>query len=284
MGMIVGHPVPSQITWSLSGTGAAFLSTVQIGMRPGAQTAIRWLSGTQTTSSVLKLRGEWTGAVVPGMLHIAGTSLPAGTKITVAWRRSSDPDGTYPYAPSALNNPQRIVAGPRGGKSCTIILEPGATEVVGVEVTIWNDVDGSASIEADSTFTISAVIPCSTTDVRIAAGVETAMMDPTVTSNSMNRTSYSAASLPYRQMSCAFRTASLDDWMEQYEQLIACIDRGQYAVYVPRSTDTAGAFSARIAQAEAMIGVATKLPSRKHVALEWHSAAGLVVDEVPVPA
>lgn len=283
MGMIVGSQASSDVLWVTEPSGL-FLSTVQIGMRPGAQTAVKWISGAQTTSSVLKLRGEWKDAVVPGMLHIAGTSLPAGTKITVAWRRSSDSIGTYPYTPTALNNPQRIVVGPRGGKSCTILLESGASPVVGVEVTIWNDVDGVASIVADSTFTISAVIPCSTTDVRIAAGVEIALVDPTSTNNSMNRTSYSAASLPYRQMSCAFRTASLDDWLTQYEQLIASIDRGQYAVYVPRSTDTAGAFSAKIAQAEAMIGVATKLPSRKHIALAWYSAAGLVVDEVPVPA
>ena len=280
--MIIGHSIPSA-TWTLSGTGAAFLSPVQLGSRPDRVTAIRWLSGTQTTSSVLRLRGEWTTPIVPGLLYLAGGDLPAGTKIDVAWRRASDPAGTYPYQPAAHNSPQRVVAGPRGERTCAILLQPGATAVVGVEVRIYNDVAGVPAIPASATITLGAVIPCATTELPLAPGVEIDPIDPTATTTSGTRAMYAVPGIPYRQLTCSLQTADQAAWFSAYAPLLARIDRGRPAVYVPRYKVPSGAFDAGLLHAYAMIGAATKLPQMQHLARPYFGSGQFTVDEWPVP-
>lgn len=286
--MIIGTPPDSVVKqsaeWTISGAGAAFLSNANFCARPAVQTSMRWLSGAQTTSSVLRLRVDLGATISPGLVYIAGTSLPAGTKVQVAFHRPADTAGTYPYSPAASNNPQRIIADARGAKTCAIVIDEGADACDAVEVAIYNDVNGVASIVADSTFTIGAILPCSAYLVCATTGTELSTIDPTATAASLSRSIYAANGMPYRQLTGGLKIAGQDQWIDTYSDIIAHIDRGQYAVYIPRIGNALGEFDAKIVHADAIIGVATKLPSKKHVALGWYSASGLVVDEVPVQA
>lgn len=61
--MIIGHSIPAS-TWTVSGTGAALLADQFANARPDTLSRLRWLSGAQTTSSVLRLRAEWTLSLI----------------------------------------------------------------------------------------------------------------------------------------------------------------------------------------------------------------------------
>lgn len=280
--MIIGHSIPAS-TWTVSGTGAALLADQFANARPDTLSRLRWLSGAQTTSSVLRLRAEWTGAIVPGLIYLAGGDLPAGTKVTVAWRRPGDSAGTYPYTPAARNSPQRVVRGPRGERTCAIVLEAGASPVVGCEISVWNDVDGVAAIIADSTITLGAVLVCAADEVSIDSDWSDTTVDPTITSASGTRAIYPTPGIPYRELSFAWVPDEQSVILGDRAALVAKLDRGQRAVYIPRYLDAAAAFAPTLAHQTARIGVMAKPPSVKHAAGPYMTASAATVIEVPVP-
>src|SRR5690349_17335448 len=124
--MRIGHSRPTDITWTVSGGGASIdTSTYELtDGRPDSLTSFTWRDGTQNTSTEWKLRGEWSsGAIVPGLVGLMNIDLPVGTKVQVAFRRSTDSAGTYPYAADANVTSQRIVEGPAGERTAWFAFE-----------------------------------------------------------------------------------------------------------------------------------------------------------------
>ncbi len=272
--MIIGHSRPTAATWTVSGTGAAILADQFDAGRPDMLSRLRWLSGTQTTASVLRLRADWTTAIVPGLLHLAGGGLPVGTKIEVAWRRAGDAAGTYPYLPAAWANPQRVVAGIRGERLCTILVKPGATPAVGCEVRIYNDVSGSPAIPASAEILLGAVIPCAATEVDIDADWSIDLVDPTADN---------PTALPYRSLSFAWAADDQETILGTRAQLLARIDRQRRSVYIPRHLDAAGQFDVLMTHRTALIGMLGKPPGARHATGPYFTSSVGNVTEVPVP-
>ena len=146
--MLISYNRPPDIAWSLIGAGAAWLSddagAALINGRPAAASRLQWLSGAQTTASVLTLRGSWGTAIAPRVVGLVGLTLPAGTLIRLAFRRPADAGYTY----LADVPQQRIVQLPDGSRCAWFVLDDGLDPVIGVEYRIVNDVYGSASIAA----------------------------------------------------------------------------------------------------------------------------------------
>lgn len=146
--MLISFARPDAITWSLVGTGAAFLTSEDAltDGRPTSATRIQWLSGTQTTSSVLTLRGTWiTGGVDIRLVGLVGLTLPVGTKIVC--KREFD---------LSWGGPQeaRVIERADGVRVAWFYFDEDSQERTGFEFEIYNDVNGSASIVANSTFDI----------------------------------------------------------------------------------------------------------------------------------
>ena len=276
--MLIGHSRPQDIAWSVSGAGAAILSpTEQLADgRPDTITALRWLSGTQNTASVLRLRGDWSAAFTPGIVGLSNISLPAGTRIGVAFRRASDPAGTYPYMPAMHNSSQRIVEGPRGERTAWLLPKVGAQPVVGIEIQIYNDVNGSPGIVASSQCWIGEAVVCPVIDFCPAARPSIEDIDPTTLKPSI-------PGIPFRRLNFAIRTDEQSRYFGDYARLIGKIDRGQSAVYVMRWQNPDGSLDADMLHATAMIGHVTKLPSKQHEARDIFSSGACVVDEDPIP-
>lgn len=280
--MIIGHSHPQDITWTLSGTGAAFVSPVQLGERPDRVTAIRWLSGTQTTASVLRLRADWDEPMVPGLVYLANTDLPVGTRVEVAFKRPLNPL-SYNYSAQAYNASQRITEGPRGERTCAILLQPGAHPVIGCEIRIYNDVGGSPTIPASEIFTLGAAMICQAAEVQAAAGIEFDFEDPTTTTLSATRGAYSVPGIPYRTFRFALCTTDQAAWFGAYAPLIGKIDRGQPAVYIARYRKPDRSFDAELLHGYAMIGRARQLGGMRHAAGPWFESGEMAVIEDPVP-
>lgn len=284
--MFVGHSRPSG-TWSISGTGAAIVSAPENldDGRPDSVCALTWLTGTQNTSSVLRLRLDWTsGAIVPRLVGLSNITLPVGTKVTASFRRSGDPPGDYSYTPTAYNGTQRVVEGPAGERTAWILLPDGATAVIGAEIQIWNDVNGSASIVAAAPFYIGEAWVSSGTDVPIAINPQIQPMDPTVNNWSTANQPYTVPGTPYRQFQFSLVTSDAQTWRNSYAPLLAKINRGQRCFYCPTIYDRPGAsFSADALHADGMIGLCTTLPSKRHNQVGIWDSGTCSVTEIPVP-
>lgn len=281
--MIVGHP--QSASWAVSG-GAAVDAVGDILLndpRPDTLTAFSWASGAQNTSTTVTFTGTFSTAFVPRLVYLANTSLPTGLKVEVKWKRQAD--AGYTYAPTAYNNPATIVEGPRGERTLCVLLKPGADPVVGVQVILYNDVGGVSPVVAEAIHTIGALLTCSGTEVQLAGGafsIDT--IDPSTSGTSSTRRYYYTPQVTYRQMTAQLLTADQSVWFSVYDKLVAKIDRGQFNVWVPRYVRPDGTFDSTILHGLSMIGVATKLPAKKHAALGLFDATAFTVDEAPIPA
>jgi hypothetical protein len=285
-GFHIGHSRPTGVTWSKSssGTGGEITTgsaNVDDG-RPDTLMRCKWGTGTQTTASHFTLIAEWDDALVPGLVGLSNISLPTGTKIDVSFRRSSDTAGTYPYMPTMQNNGQRIVEGPRGEKACWILIDAGASAVVGCAIKISNNVNGSASITSGTVFEIGEAVIAVRDSIDIHPKWTNERVDPTTHSYSRSRTPYAQAEQGYREMKFRIATTRRNELLGM-ETLFAKLDRGQHAVWIPRAVDDVGAFSASELHRTARIGMALSLPSQDHEAGPWYSSRDITVIESPIP-
>ncbi|MBA8886168.1 hypothetical protein FHW12_000359 [Dokdonella fugitiva] len=293
--MLLGYGRPQGGTWSVNtANGAAIVSdTAQLGDgRPDTLTSFTWITGTQNTSSIFRLRYDWSTAIVPGLVGLMGMSLPAGTKVSVAFRRPSDTAGTYPYSPSMAAASQRAIAGIHGGRNAWLRVNTGASAVSGCEIQIWNDVNGVAAIAAAAPFTTGEAVIAQAAEVQVAAGWTLTWGDPPQPNMSSSGQGYSAyVPPPRRTFSFRFPVDDQNAYFGNtsasaldYEQVIALMDRAQPCVYVPRYLDDSGAFSAQLMHRTAIIGVATKVPQLGQKSGPYFDGGGGVVLEYPVPA
>lgn len=196
--MLISHNRPTDIAWSLIGAGAAWLTDADVltNGRPAAAARLQWLSGTQTTASVLTLRGTWSTALVPRVVCLLGLTLPVGTLITLAFRRPADAGYTYLAGESS----QRVVQLPGGSRCAWFVLDAGLDAVIGVEYRIANDVAGAASIAADSTFDIGEAWVGQAFEVCARRTMQDHIIDPTVKRRSYGSQTFASPRLPYRSI------------------------------------------------------------------------------------
>lgn len=198
--MLISYNRPPSIAWSLVGAGAAFLSddagSALTNGRPAAASRLQWLSGAQTTASVLSLRGTWATALVPRVVALIGLTLPVGTLITLAFRRPADAGYTYLADVPA----QRVVQLPDGSRCVWFVLDAGLDAVIGVEFRIVNDVNGAASIVAGSAFDIGEAWIGPTFEVCARRTMQDHVIDPTIKRRSYGSQTFESQRLPYRSI------------------------------------------------------------------------------------
>lgn len=303
---LFGFNRPTGVTWSVSasgagGSGQAIISPVGAGGtanlddgRPDTTARFQWpTGGSQTITTQMKIRADWTTQFEPRIVGLSNISLPAGTKVQVAFRRAADTLGTYPYVPTVHNNGQRIFALPRGERVCWIFLPAGAgTTIQGLEIQIFNDVNGSASIGAGTLFNIGEIVVAPGVDIDIRAGWSLRTFDPTMDNYDVYSNPTPEPGCPYRIFTFGF---PVDDQKQffgdaanpsiiDYEELFAFLDRGQFGIYAPRYFNAAGAFDAQAAQRLTFIGRAKALPSWDHASASWfQNQSTATVQEAPIP-
>ncbi|WP_430391066.1 hypothetical protein [Dyella sp. 20L07] len=236
--MKISYNRPTSIAWSLAGAGAAWLtdSDALTNGRPAAVVRLQWLTGAQTTASVLTLRGTWAAALTPGMVGLVGLSLPIGTLITLAFRRPTDAGYTY----QAGVYQQRVTQLPDGSRCAWFLLADGLDPVIGIEYRIANDVSGAALIPADSTVNLGEAWIGTTIDVPHEASWTRGIVDPTTVRRSKGGQLFGVPAKTWRSLSVRLSASPLSevsgdglqgtDW-EQIEGELAAAGR---CVVVPR--------------------------------------------------
>lgn len=239
--MLISYLRPNPIAWSLIGDGAAFVSDdagdALTNGRPAAASRLQWLTGAQTTASVLTLRGTWGTAIAPRMVGLVGLTLPAATLITLAFRRPAD--AGYTYLEDEYS--QRITQLPDGTRCAWFVLDADLDPVIGVEYRIANDVDGAASIAADSTFDIGEAWVGPAVDITHETGWSRGVSDPTTLRRSKGSQLFGREQRSFRTLRVRFSVSYADEVSgsslannQDWEQVEAQLRAGARCVVLPR--------------------------------------------------
>ena len=217
------------ITWSLP-TGGTWLTDADAltNGRPASVSRLTWLSGAQTTASVLTLRGSWGTALVPRVLCLLGLTLPVGTLITLAFRRAADADYTY----LADGPSQRVVQLPDGSRCAWFVLAAGLDPVIGVEYRLHNDVDEVATIAASSIFDIGEAWVGSSNTYCLQHTMQDKVVDPSVRRRSYGSQPFASPRLPYRALTLDFAPIK-DAVISNIRTLRGTITQGASIAVVP---------------------------------------------------
>ncbi len=289
--MLIIHSRPSGVSVAVTGSTGAALATSSAELfdgRPDSVTRFTWPSGAQTTSTVLRLQLTWGAAQVLRGWALLNTSLPEGTRIVVALKRPAD--SGFTYSP-ASGTEQRVVTKPRGERLAMGVFPAGLDAAIGIELAIYNDVNGSASITASSAQDVGEIVIGSGSLVDHEKSWAIDLVDPTIIERSESSQPWAQAQPPYRELS--WTPAYLDEGavfgdaaaptVEDFEELWAKLDRGQQALFIPRYLDAAGAYSAQLLHRSAIFGTARKAPQTKHLAGPLYGFGEVLVTEAPIP-
>lgn len=281
--MLISYTRPNPIAWSLIGAGAAFVSDDAGGAltngRPAAATRLQWLTGAQTTASVLTLRGTWGTAVAPRVVGLVGLTLPAGALITLAFRRPADAGYTYlAGVPS-----QRVTQLPDGSRCAWFVLDAGLDPVIGVEYRIANDVDGAASIAADSTFDVGEAWVGPAVDVPHETGWSRGITDPTTLRRSKGSQIFGREQRAWRTLQVRLSVATVDEVAggalangQDWESVEAQLRSGALCVAIPRWSG----ITADYLQRNALLAAATQQGAVQNVAGALYGR-DYTIEEVP---
>lgn len=281
--MLISYNRPSDIAWSLIGDGSAWLSddagAALVNGRPAAASRLQWLSGAQTTASILILRGTWGTAIAPRVVGLVGVTLPVGTLIRLAFRRPADAGYTY----LADIPQQRVVLLPDGSRCAWFVLDDGLDPVIGVEFHMVNDVNGAASITAGATVDLGEAWVGPTVEIPHEAGWSRGIADPSVLRRSKGSQLFASPQRSWRTLQVQFspdveadvRGDGLDggsDW----EQIEAALLSGAPCAAVPRWRGQ----TADYLQRTAMLMAATKQDDIQHAAGSYYSR-NVTFEELP---
>jgi len=281
--MLISYNRPSDIAWSLIGAGSAWLSDdagdALTNGRPAAASRLQWLSGAQTTGSILTLRGTWGSAFAPRVVGLVGLTLPVGTLITLALRRPAD-DG-YTYVADVPQ--QRVVQLPDGSRCVWFVLDDVLDPVIGVEYRIANDVNGSASIAADVAIDIGEAWVGPTVEIPHDAGWSRGISDPSTLRRSKGSQLFATPQRSWRVLQLQFSPDGEADVRgdgltggTDWEQIEAALISGTPCVAIPRWRGQ----TADYLQRTALLAAVTKQADIQHLAGSLYNRS-MVFEELP---
>ena len=181
--MLISYNRPSGIAWSLIGTGAAWLTDADAltNGRPASASRVQWSAG------ALTLRGTWSTAFAPRVVALLGLTLPVGTPISLAFRRTADAGYTYLADVYAQNVTQL----PDGSRCVWVVLPSGLDPVIGVEYRIAS---GAGTIDIGEAWIGPTFEACA------RRTMQDHVIDPTVKRRSYGSQTFASQRLPYRSI------------------------------------------------------------------------------------
>lgn len=290
--MLILRSRPSDCAVTVSGsTGAALVGdgSQLFNGRPDSMARVTWPSGTQTLATVLRIQIIWASAIVPGGWFLQNTTLPAGTLIQVKLKRPADAGFTYAPTQGASDN---IFAKPRGERVAGGIFETGLDPIIGMELAIFNNVNGSPTIVASSAQDIGEIYPGIATSIVINNDWLPNYVDPTTEDRTDGASQpYYESDSPYRQLTFTpmldSQTAIFGDPSNpnaiDMEELFATLDRGQQGVFIPRWQNPDGTYSAWLIHRLALFGTLIKPAGWQHLFGTTYQSNQLVASEAPTP-
>jgi len=289
--MKVAYSRPKDFTLTVVGTDAAIVSS--------PVTAIT--NGRPADATRLQVPSDWTGSIsgdvvilqftratafTPGLVGIVGLNAldldtSAGLKFSFVGRRASDVGFTY-----NLGGNTALVRSYERGDGSIIALgmcADGLDPVIGIQVTIYNDQNGSANLDAAAFIDLGDFWASPATWLPLAKGWELSTPQGTVPT-SENGQPWPApfppgATLPITIPLQTFSDAFLSTMAPNYRQLVRLLGNGECSIFIPRYKDASGALDVETMHATAMF-VTCQLQKIAHNGGPKHTITG-TIKEVP---
>lgn len=174
MTALVEHSRATGGAWTCVGTGASFDSDADALNNTAVAdlTAILWLSGSQTTSSVLRLQYLWSTPKdirtidILNLLDAGQVPMPAGIKVVVKGRRQADVGYTYSLGGNC--SLQRTVSVDNGSTECRFVTAKGNDPLIGYEVAIYNDLNSSTHFTAGQYIYIGEIDAFDAVEIKVS--------------------------------------------------------------------------------------------------------------------
>ena len=290
--MKIGYGLPGNASWSLTGSGAAFV-TDDSGLDDGWPQRRTRISFTdtdpQTIAEVVGLRRTVTTAFVPRVGYLLGMRRPgggslAGMKVELRGKRAADVDFDYALGGNSLT--QRLVEFVNGTVGCFWLLDDGLEGIVGHELKLFNDVDGSTALDPSEVFDVGehGVMPA--VEVPIRSQFKLFPIDPTVKRRTGGSQLDRVRRDPYRQLQCEFALAQDSEVFREglandmdWQRLEYALLTGEPCVVMPRWTN-AGVFDADTLHRFALFGEMSSSDGVHHRAGPWWQSRA-EFDEIP---
>ena len=200
--MLYGHTLPSNISWSTTGT---FETDVRLSNRqPGEQTVISDVAtSSPTIGEYVDIMADWSVPQGLGAVCLLNLSCPSGTRIEVTGSRLGD--GAYNRALGG-NSESLVGALADGRKQAVILTEASDPDYIGVRVRIYNDAGGVTWADDTTDLYVGEIAPFSTLDIpKVDARRETARTIRRVKERAVSGAVHLARRGEYRSFSLVVR-------------------------------------------------------------------------------
>jgi hypothetical protein len=280
--MIIGYARPSSISWSVSGTGASFLSDVVLSNgRPADTTQIQWITSASPITDYLDLRGVWSTsqnvrvACLLGMTYSVAeagspttftrTHVPAGVRVVATGRRLAD--AGYTYALGGNSTTARTVQLPDGTTACWFVFDAGLDFLIGIQFRIYNDDDAETWMSGRDYFEIGEAEVFAGAEVGATPGWTMEWTDPTEVTRTLAGQVHRVARQSWREYDIgvvaagesSVRASGLQN-SQDYEKIANALRYSVPCAFIPQYTDTAGVLDENVLNRLALFAVATPRP------------------------
>jgi hypothetical protein len=277
-------PIPTAAVIDSSSSGEAFITdwTDLFNARPADATRIQWCSGTQTTSSYVDLQFTIVSTVVRVVglvgLNIFELTDCSGFKIVITGQRSGDTG--YPYDLGGTSQTTRVYKRSDGSYALICVCAAGLTPIIGYQVRIYNDQNGTHPIVASQFVDLGKIWASPGFDLDIEQGWR---LTPGVNKlpQSLNYQPWPVQYPPGRTLSFQrtemdFNTAFIDGADPSWQSLRALIGSGKPSIMIPRWGNAAAPDKDKI-HATAIFGMAS-FTALQHIAGPYYSVEGSSIE------
>lgn len=237
--MLLCHSMPgvTGAGFSTSLAGGGYLGATQDGLYDGipARVArVQWATTAGTTASWVALTLTFTVASTIRVVGLLGVTLPVGTQVLAKLVNGATVLGTVS---------QRLRALPPGEATGAWLVFPAAIAgATGLQVLIYNDVNGVASIAANTVFEVGELVAMSATDLRLQADWGIELVDPSEADLTRDSQASVVDREPYRRFEGNLSAGSFDEVYsgglagQDWSSLQAAIAADRRCVAIPRWT------------------------------------------------
>lgn len=273
--MLLAHPLIAPASWTL--TGGAWLtdSAALCDRSPAAAARFTWPDGDQTTATTATLTADF-GEQAVGALALLATTLPAGAKVELRGKRAVDSDYTYALGGGALT--QRLAVFPDGTVGGVWIFGDDIDALTGLQITLYNDVDGVAALVAAAAYDIGEIAAGTVVTIPHQTGWTDDGVDPSTSTRTLGSQSNRVARPGYRKITVTpvyasaaeARAGGLSDGSD-WTTLAARLRHDPYALAIVEPA---------AAQATTIFGPVTRVPKRDSLAGPYYQPSQLTIEEV----
>lgn len=281
--MLIGYSSGAQASVATIGGagGGRFLNSTEDGLvdgLPARVARLEWFVAAGTTATALTIPVSYGAAYPHRLAVVRGLTLPAGTLMRVSLLDASSAVVAY------LD--QRAVLFGDGTVGAWFIFPAGTLPSKFAELSIYNDINGVASITSAEVFEIGEFAVMPLVDIAIQEDWSDESIDPTETTLTRDSQPASVVRLPYRKVEVMLSASTyaqaydgaLDGGMDLV-RLREAFAGDAPVVAIPRWRSEAGVLVQSLVDSTAVFGTA-RMSKLQHIGGDYYDA-GVVFTESP---